>query len=271
MLEIAAKFRRRNNIPEPGTNVGMQYKILNQLKEMAADELQTQSPGYNSGLMIDRVTDVASLEGKELYKLYSVKDTRNLTVNNDVRENMVPLESSTVFKNALDNNTVKLMHITENPDSNVIYTPMTFYLEGNTLKTKGMSFKDAAGKPLIDKKTGYPIIDLPFVRPDAHNLLREIYDTIKKDFDSRPYSAGQTIAGFGADTQQQHPMIIYSALRAGENKWTSTGLVFRLEVLDYDLKSVLDNILKEKPNYFKAAEVSKGIFDVFVLPKKISV
>jgi hypothetical protein len=65
-------------------------------------------------------------------------------------------------------------------------------------------------------------------------------------------------------------MTIYSALRAGENKWTCTGLIFRIGVTDYDLKGVLDKIQEEKPNYFKAVEVDNGVFDILVCPKKIS-
>jgi hypothetical protein len=252
MMDIAAKFRRRNNVPDPGTTIGIEQISQNILSTIASDELKRQSEGYRSLLLVGRVTDVASAEGIKSYNNFSIGSTKDIEINPNVKEGMAPLDSSKTFIEAIKSKYVKILH-------------------NETQGTKALTFTiEDANKTVnaivSEDKNGNTIYDMPFVRPDLFYLLVEIYDRLKTEF---------LINGTYHDNQTKfldHPLIIESALRAGENTWNSTGFVCRISVPGYDLEALLKTIYQEQMKinhpYFMYNKLDSGSFDILVFPPK---
>lgn len=273
MKEIAARFRSRSNIPDPDTVVGRVAISSDILKAIASDEMKLQQQGYNGMLMLGRISTMSGkdADAAEAYRNYAILDADTVAINADIRDNMIPLQYNDRLVKAMDAGYFKLLHVEGIPFSEatidnkeVVYTNqvITFNLEGSPKAV------NAIRTTLTD--TAY-MYDLPFLRPDAYYMVDRILQKLEEKYKVNSENVKDK------DKIKEHPVVIHSALRAGENKWTSTGFVFRVQAVGEDLGAILKEISDEQEEhfallgesgkkYFQSIKRANDMYDISVFP-----
>lgn len=273
MKEIAARFRNRSGLPDPDTVVGRVAIASDIMKSIASDNMRSQQQGYNSMLMLGRIPSMngKNSEAAEAYRNYAILDVDTIAINADIRDNMIPLQYNERLIKATEDGYFRLMHTEGIPfnestidNKEVVYSNqvITFNLEGtphpvNAIRTN-----------LTDTTYMY---DLPFLRIDAYFMIDRILQKLEDKYKVNSENVKDK------DKIKEHPLIIHSALRAGENKWTSTGFVFRVQVIDEDLGAILKEISEEQQahyaslgesgkRYFQSIKRADDMYDISVFP-----
>lgn len=267
MVEIAARLRRQSNLPDPESSSGKEAILEDLMGQVAKSQMDLQGKGYNAMLMVGRT----GLTDKNAYKNYAIVSTEGLALNTDIRENMIPLEYNIRLKTAMDRGYFKLIHLEQptfdSPDPAVdehAHMTIPMVLSGETRSINAMRTLSSNGKM---------IYDLPFLRKDAYFMIDEIMKKVEDTYsvDSEHWSDDNKI--------KQHPIVIHSALRIGENAWNCTGYAFRIQVVDTDLGKILTSIKDEQAaqftkygmtgkEYFYAAKYKDDTYDIVVYPPK---
>jgi hypothetical protein len=242
MMEIVSKYKRKEGIPDTGTLVGTENLIQGLLSKMAGDEMMKQN-GFAAMMLQPRIDlnskDLVMIEKKRAaLKRYGLKDTETVEMNPNIIKELVPLYASKKLVELKEAGRLKFRHDLIADQEKMDVQTMKVYEASNDgefyAKTKKFNIEGAVKAiPVI---YDHGVLDMPFLRPDAYYVLIEIINRLEIKFKEEGNKYGED------EMFDKHNIIIHSALRVGDMTWARTGYSFTIEVIDYDLNDILEDV-----------------------------
>lgn len=253
MREIADGYKRANNAApsEENASLGQENMINSIMKATLKDELQLNDASKAIRLK-DRVKSFSSDEAKRAYKKYSIKagDMKKVQMTTTL-EDVVPLTQQKEINTLINENKLKLVHnelfnsnsSLKNIKGETVSSTDTYYADLRKFK---VNMATEITTPVIFDKD---IIDIPFLRQDAYNVLLSIIKRIDHEYsqNSKYYGDGKT----REEMYEQHPVNIISCTRVNDKGWASTGYAFSLQLVGLNkLQNIIDPIKVDMNDIF---------------------
>jgi hypothetical protein len=273
--EIVAKFMKKEEIVTDMSPGESTLFINDLLKATASDEMLNGNK-YRSMLMRSRIDKFKSEDGKIAISQYAITDIDGYDLNKEILENMVPVASNVTIQKMVADKKFKFLADTlykeygpADPKLNWVIGQQKFNVNSTVVEMRTIKEK------LGDSYT----YDVPFLRPEAFYLLIEIIDRLRDELEPVTSLAG-AVSGF-----IEHPVILKSALRVGDNSIAATGYSFKLNVVGYNKlgelirkieakeRAFVEGVLGEARALFVYREIGAGgdNYEIVVYPPKIKV
>lgn len=263
MIAIAETYKKDNKLGEFNDNQQVATDtITGMLKGIAEHQVGNYSI-YKSLIMSKRIEDLDSVNAKFTFTKIKldVKEYQDLACNQIILNQLVPI---TIENDALEpyfeNKFFKVIHDMRKANEETISDikrigPISF-------DTKACGEVKAYGINIGNEDN--PIIDIPFLRPDAFHILYKIIDTIATE--NGVLNPGEL---------PKSTVYFTSGTTVNSNKWSSTGYSFKFFISNYkDIETLLGKIVKDlsiKENAIssivKYKDRGAGVFEVFISPR----
>ncbi|MCY7866120.1 hypothetical protein P8918_13480 [Bacillus spizizenii] len=243
MRRIAAKYERGEVMLEEEGSAPSTEKVTNSILEGIASDTSRASAGYRRLLLTPRLTpDSSSYENKitSLYNEMAFLDSNGIEIQPRITSETVYIKQDEKIKQALEMGIFQTTWDTAVPEGE--YEFKEFNING----------KPEQVRAVIIERNGKKMYDIPFLRQDAIDVLREII--IKASFllpDPEPEK----------EKDPSDYIMIHSALKVGDDEtFSSLGLSFILEAFGSRRKTLLydamESVEKEIKEMYKLGELT---------------
>lgn len=250
MNRIAATYTKENKSED--VNYSKEETLQGLLEEMAESTASNHS-AYKAMALSKRITDLRSSEAKATYN-----NTRVLKANGPiVCEELIPITpDNEILEQYFKDKLLTTAHTMDTNDKKINYS------------IKHKAYKDKIKyKGIVDQnKDG--VIDIPFLRPDAFQVLNRFLEIV---------NLRTKLSSYGEDNSVN--IYLTSGTRVADNTWSATGYVFRIQTPNFtETEEVFEEMKQEFAEIFanSNAEAQHGIFnyqkigdswDVFIAPR----
>ena len=269
MKNIVETYYKDNKYGEYSGATGEAEYTLNDMLASIAEKQMTTYSAYKSIALCKRTSNLKTDEASITYFKTHIDLTTDITTNSLILNELIPItRENELLREYFNNGTLKTAH-------NLNYKLKDETKELNktsyTFDTKQAGKVKTYGINIGTKKE--PLIDIPFLRVDAFQVLLKILTDIQVSEQSQ------------APGNQKNPTLYFlSGVIAGANKWNSTGYIFKIFVSNYDnLESELNKIKTELESSYvgDSEDIKEGLiqfkkyddtgnYEIFVAPRVTS-
>ena len=263
MREIAANYRKKNNLPDPndpGDMVAITDKINTLLSAISSDNM-ISSNAYQATLLKPRITVLTGTEAEKI-------KTNNMILCEDIATG-VPSVSKIGACVELEND---MIYLSKNGALQQYITNKYLIVDHDAIQTAAKTIdinlpNYGASTPVHyksymgldkNKKPAITVYDVPFLRPDAYYVLIALLEKAETLI-----NVNKTVDGI--DYFTQYPVTLTNALRIGDPNWWSTGYAFRLKFKNADdvvklndsiIQTMIKDVLQEQQTLLQKKNLS---------------
>lgn len=252
MKEIAARMQRGDTYKEdPGSNT-TQQKLLDETINRYASMRSQNVAGYKRMLLTPRLSpDDKEYEEKIdiIFNELAFLDTDGIEIQPRITEETIYVKDDAKLKEAMERGIFKIMWDNAVPAN--MYEFKEFNFAGNKVQVRAR----------VVHRNGKKIYDLPFLRQEAIDILREIIIKASYLLPGEEFAKERTPEDF---------IVLNSALKVGEEETMAcTGYSFIIEAFGKRRKTILPDAIRAIENeiniMFKQGKTkNKKLFDWYV-------
>lgn len=249
MRNIAAKFERGHSMLEQqGATVSEEKAIDKMLKALASNQTRTQA-GYRKLLLTPRMTPQDKDYNEKLEDLFDSQaflDTNGIEIQPRITNETIYVKQDPKLNEAMSTGLFQTAWDTALPENS--YEFKEFNLSG----------KKEQIRAIVVERNGKKLYDIPFLRPDAIHILREIIVKCSFLLPEHDPTKDQTPEDF---------VMLHSALKVGdEETYSCLGYSFILEAFGSKRKTLLVDAItaieREAEDMYEMGELTnKKLFE----------
>lgn len=250
MNQIAKTYIRENKSED--TSYTTETTISGLLESMANSTASNHSQ-YRALALVKRIRDVRSPQGVATYNYNRVIEADGPRVY----EELIPITAdNAVLEKYFKSGLFTIAHNANNDLKKSAYSVK------HTAYASNITYNG-----IIDEsKKG--VVDIPFLRPDSFQVLNRFLEIVSEREEAALYGDEQSIN-----------ICLTSGTRAGDNTWSATGYIFRIQAPNFnDVEGVLEQMKSEFVDIYMSenANIGHGIisyekkgnaWDIFVAPE----
>lgn len=261
MMNIAENYKKDDNIGDESSTTN--NTILDMLQSLAEDQASNYSM-YQSLSLSKRITNLQNLNAKYTFNKIKVETTgeyKTLASHPIILNDLVPIcISNTVLQEYYENGFFKTAHDFRNIKEE--YISQIKRVGPVEYETKTCGKVNLYGIAL--ESNNRSIIDIPFLRPDAFQVLYKIITNIATE--NSVQNPGE---------KEKQTVWLLSATTVNSNEWSSTGYSFKISITNCNnTEEVIKNIANGFSNSNGVANKiiqykvrNNDTYEVFVSPR----
>lgn len=226
MKKVARSYRRADDYIEEGDNAPTQEKAFNAILEGISDSQASKIATYKRYLLTPKIDPTSEEDIIRAFNDYAFLDTNGIEIQSQITQDLVYVKNDEKIREAIEQGIFKTKY--DNLESG--YEAKEFSINGSPVLINT--------SPEVTE-SGDNIYDIPFLRPEALAVLREIITKVSYIYlDQEPEDESKA---------KENHITLQSALRVGDTaSLGSTGYSFSLEAVgptkDFALKNALQSI-----------------------------
>lgn len=215
------KQKRDQGLESDPTNAAGFEKVAEDMLKTMASGQAIKLNGYKRHLMTSRAK--SNKELKSSYDKFAATEADSIEVSSKVSKENSFISNDDYIKESIDSGYFAIVHEQDDLEAS-LYEEKVFDVRGVQTKTRALV------------SSGGDIYDVPFLKQESIDLLKEIIKECREAFDALEDDSMSS---------SQNLLILNSALKVGDKSMASTGYSFSLQIEGKGKNDLLEGILSK--------------------------